>query len=130
MGRDGLMMKTEQKRRDVLPLTGKSGWSSWPERTQVLLRLVSRRAGTLGQIQEAEKFKNCQSEKFTIRPNTMGAQIPNMFGIQMVRVCSDFEWFSFRMVKQDDHHFIKKWHSFFTSCSVSAMILNRFNEIQ
>ena len=38
---------------------------------------------------------------------TVGVRIPNMFGFRMVRVCSDFERFGFRMVKQDGHHFAK-----------------------
>ena len=42
-----------------------------------------------------------------------GARILNIFGIQMV--CSDLEWFGFQMVKQDGHHFVKKWGPF---CSI------------
>ena len=32
---------------------------------------------------------------FSYGTNTVGAQIPNMFGIQMARVCSDLKWFGF-----------------------------------
>ena len=32
------------------------------------------------------------------KKTTVGARIPNMFGIQMGGVCSIFEWFGFRIV--------------------------------
>ena len=61
---------------------------------------------------ESEKYKKIMTSFIAIVPyfsygtNTLGAQIPNMFGIQMARVCSYLEWFGFWMVKQDGHHLI------------------------
>ena len=61
---------------------------------------------------ETEKYKKIMTSFIAIVPyfsygtNTLGAQIPNTFGIQMARVCSYLEWFGFWMVKQDGHHLI------------------------
>ena len=41
----------------------------------------------------------------------MGVCIPNMFGISMVELCSDFEWSFIKMVGQNDHfHLNTKVH--------------------